>query len=126
VLIELTDTGYVVLGSETAVAFGEARESILAVLADREWHVEKELIEAAGEASRSTVRDALASLVTTGTVEKGSRKRVTEPYPYRLLSSLTTVGPSSSRPLTVFNRLSTDAKTDSPDSRVYAKRRTAR
>lgn len=118
VLIELTDAGYVVLGSETAVAFAEAREAILAVLDDREWHVEKELIEAAGETSRSTVRDALAALVTGGTVEKGSRKKVTEPYPYRLVSPLTTVAPSLSRPLTVYNRLSTDAATlqaDEPD-----------
>lgn len=115
VLIELTDAGYVVLGSETAVAFGEAREAILTVLADREWHVEKELIEAAGEASRSTVRDALAALVSAGTVEKGIRNKVTEPYPYRLAASLTTVPLSSSRPLTVFNRLSTDAETDSDD-----------
>lgn len=115
VLIELTDAGYVVLGSETAVAFAEAREAILGVLVDREWHIEKELTEAAGEASRSTVRDALAALVTAGTVEKGPRKRVTEPFPYRLLSSLTTAAPSSSRPLTVFNRLSTDAETPDND-----------
>lgn len=110
VMIELTDAGYVVLGSESAVAFGEAREAILGVLADGQSHVEKEMIEAAGEASRSTVRDALAALVSAGTVEKGLRKKVTEPYPYRLLS-LTTVVPSSSRPLTVYNRLSTDAAT---------------
>jgi hypothetical protein len=113
-LIELTEAGYVVLGSETAVAFREARESIVGVLSDREWHVERELIEAAGETSRSTVRDALATLVTAGTVEKGPRNKVTEPYPYRL-TPLTTVSPSSSRPLTVHNRLSTDAEPPDDD-----------
>lgn len=84
VLIELTEAGYVVLGSETAVAFGEAHAGILGALADREWHAEREIVDELPDASRTTIRDALAILLRDGVVERGKRTRVTEPYPYRL------------------------------------------
>lgn len=95
VLIELTDAGYVVLGSDAAVAFGDARTGILEILADVDWHTERELVEALPAVSRTTVRDALSVLVTAGVVEKGRRARVTEPYPYRLVA---VDGPVDTRP----------------------------
>ena len=97
-LIELTDVGYVVLGSEQAVAFDDARRGILEALADGEWHIERELIDALPDAKRTTIRDALGVLLNAGTVERGDRAKVTEPYPYRLTPVVD--GPPSSTPST--------------------------
>jgi hypothetical protein len=76
-MIELTDAGYVALGTQTAVAAKEARIAILDNAPQTLEHAltEQELLDRA-EVKRSTARPALAELVANGalqTVGEGKR-----------------------------------------------------
>jgi hypothetical protein len=76
-MIELTDSGYVALGSETAVAAREARITILDNAPHTAEHAltEQELLDRAG-VKRSTAKPALAELVAAGVLRQiGEGKR---------------------------------------------------
>ena len=77
VLIELTDDGYVSLGTETAVVYGEVREQLLATLPEAPGPglTVPELAAVIG-GRRSTIQAALRELLDTGrAMRSGSGKR---------------------------------------------------
>lgn len=84
VVIEWTEAGYIVLGSEAAVAHAEAKDRILGLLADGATWTEREALDALPDLKRTTWQETMAALVAAGTVERQQRQRVNEPYRYRL------------------------------------------
>jgi hypothetical protein len=83
--IELTEHGYVALGSETAVAAAEARKTILEVAPATEETAKKfEDLQEAAQVKRTPAQDAVKQLVADGLLcetggrvdEKGKRKGV--------------------------------------------------
>ena len=102
VLIELEPDGYVVLGSDGAVAFAEARESLRDLMADGEARTERQMLDALGEdVKRTSLQSARDALIDEGVLERLPRDRRSEPYLYvakRVPSSV--VGLRQVRPAT--------------------------
>ncbi len=96
-VIELTDSGYVVLGDQTAVAFAEARAAILDVLPDsflpdgrgaaaESYGLTVPEIVAKVDGRRTSVQAALGSLQDAGEVERVGSGRRGDPHRYRRTS----------------------------------------
>jgi len=83
-MIELTSTGYVALGTESAVAAKEARIAILDSAPQSEEHAvtEQDLYERAGAVKRSTARPALLELVTSGALRQVGEGKKGDPKRY--------------------------------------------
>jgi DNA modification methylase len=83
-VIELTDHGYVALGSGMAVAQREAMDSILAVAPTSEDAAMTldELASAAGDLKRTTAQDAVRELLDQGTLCQRGEGRKGSPYRY--------------------------------------------
>jgi hypothetical protein len=81
-VIELTDDGYIALGDQAAVAFGEARSGVLDVLPDDGGLTVTEILEAIG-GRRTTIQSALGSLIDAGDVAKVGTGRKGDPFRYR-------------------------------------------
>jgi AAA domain-containing protein len=81
-IVELTDTGYVTLGDESAVAFAEARDALLDVLPDDDGLTVPEILAQTG-GRRTTVQSALGSLIDAGDVERIGAGHRGDPHRYR-------------------------------------------
>ncbi|MCH8205635.1 MAG: bifunctional DNA primase/polymerase [Chloroflexi bacterium] len=80
-VIELTDNGYVTLGSETEVALREARQAILdsAPTTEDEAVVEGDLLDAV---SRSTGKRAIEQLIADGALGRTGQGKKGSPFKY--------------------------------------------
>jgi len=83
-LIELTPSGYVALGTDAAVASAEARDRILDALASEaeDGHAETDLLEDL-ELPRATIQRALKDLAADGLVERTGKGVKGDPYRWR-------------------------------------------
>jgi hypothetical protein len=81
-VIELTDAGYIVLGDQAAVAFAEARATVLDLLPEDIGLTVAEILERAG-GKRTTIQGALGSLIDAGEVGKVGSGRRGDPFRYR-------------------------------------------
>ena len=82
-MIELTESGYVALGSESAVAAKEARIAILdAAPGVVEKAIKEDGLIAAAGVRRSTGREAMATLLGTGALQKVGEGKKNDPYRY--------------------------------------------
>ncbi len=100
-LIELTEAGYVVLGSSAAVAFDEARSAILECLSAQQdvplgGQTLDEIAEAL-ERPRATLQRAMKQLLESGEAERTGKGRAGDPYRYRKPAAKDRQTPSGSR-----------------------------
>lgn len=90
-LIDLTDVGYVSLGTESAVATAEARRTILDFLpasALDAMQLDDILVRGAdAKLSRTTIQAALTALMAEGVVSRLGKGRKGNPYRYHLVSA---------------------------------------
>ncbi len=82
--IELTNEGYIALGSGAAVALAQAKQAILDVapVTQEAAKKEDELLDAA-KAKRTTGREALNELMEAGLIERVGAGKRGDPYRYR-------------------------------------------
>jgi hypothetical protein len=93
-VIELTEGGFVVLGTEGAIAFDEARVGILASAPETgEGRTEPELVDAIG-GKATTVGQALRHLIAAGEIERTGAGRRGSPYRYRRVPGIVSPDPS--------------------------------
>jgi hypothetical protein len=83
VLIELGPDGYVVLGSDRAVAYTEALAVLRDLMADGETRTEKQMRDALPDVKRTSLQSARDGLIEEDVLERLSRDRRSDPYRYR-------------------------------------------
>jgi hypothetical protein len=80
-VVELTDTGYIVLGDQAAVALSEARTGVLeAIGASSEGPTLTELYEQLKPAKHTTINAAVAELVAIGAIVRTGRGVKGDPF----------------------------------------------